>query len=123
LLIPQSIDQRHTGHSRAGLQVEHQNSVSHTGRARRLYGLANQFGDHLSHGHAALVRELPGNPQQVIVFPVRLSHPLLNAGLSRRSKLKHAPPVPESGCFGGACFSFAHFFTACDGRGSKSTPY
>jgi len=30
-------------------------------------------------------------------FPVRLSHPLLNAGLSRRSKLKHAPP-------GGACF-------------------
>ena len=25
-------------------------------------------------------------------FPVRLSHPLLNAGLSRRSKLKHAPP-------------------------------
>jgi hypothetical protein len=25
-------------------------------------------------------------------FPVRLSHPLLNAGLSRRSKLKHALP-------------------------------
>jgi hypothetical protein len=74
LFIPQAIDQRHTGFSRAGLQIEEQNPVSHTGRALGLHRLANQLRDYLPHGGLVLLRELPGNLHQVIVDFQSCSH-------------------------------------------------
>jgi hypothetical protein len=67
LLIPQSIDQRHTGFPGTWSRVEQQNSVSQTGHALRLYRFANQLGDYLPHGHPVLMCELPDDLQQVIV--------------------------------------------------------